>query len=382
MDFKYHCIKCGKTYNKISQACQHDPYYNYLEIFYNYDRIKKLKFSERVEELYKLLPLKNPEEKVILGEGKTPLFQIFCHNNSFGNNKVYVKNESQNPTGSFKDRESSVVVSRAKELGHKNITVVSSGNAALSAAAYANRAKLKCASFIPSSTSKTKKLTLKLLGCQFKFIDGDYETIYRSIIDNPLKNSYNVTSGKNVNREEGSKFISFEIWENLKSVPDMIIIPIGNGTLLSSIYKGFWELKEVGFVKKIPQLIGVQVKNASPIAKALKQGKDFVALKKAPHSVAEGIIARESYDSPKAVRAIKNSKGKLIEVSEGEIVRALRKIIKEESLIPEPTSAVVYAALEKMKLNIKKQKNLKIVCIHTGNGIKNIDELLDILKIV
>lgn len=237
-----------------------------------------------------------------------------------------------------------MIVEKAKELGYKKVSIVSSGNAALSAAIYANKANIECKCFIPQSTSKAKLQMLKLYNADYHLMKGDYEMIYRRIIDHPIAGYWNITGGQNFFRSEGDKMIAYEIWERI-GVPDMIIVPIGNGALFSSIYKGFLEIKKVGLSNKMPRLIGVQIKNAAPIAKALKNELDYAVLQSVPYSVAEGIVARESYSSLKVIKAINDGAGEVVEVSENETRLALREIIKKEFLTPEPTSAVVYAVL-------------------------------------
>lgn len=374
MKYYYHCIKCGKKTSRMSDICRHDLYYEYIEILYEYEKIKHLSIDKKKVILNNLIPLK--DMPVSLGEGNTPLLRIKNFSSICRENAVFIKNEGQNPTGSFKDRESSISIAKALELGYKKVYNVSSGNAALSSAVYANKAGLKFECFIPKNTSKAKKQMLFLYNSNLHIINGDYEDIYRKIVKNPLKNGLNITSGQNFFREEGDKKISYEIWEQI-GVPDIVIVPIGNGSLISSIHKGFMELKKIGLSKKIPKIIGVQIKNASPIKEAIKLKKDYAVLDKIPESIAEGIIARESYCSPKVIRALKESNGEIIEISEKEIIMALKNIIKKESLTPEPTSAVVYAALN--KFNIKILTNCNIVCIQTGNGIKNLEEIINII---
>lgn len=374
MKHYYQCIKCDKIYSRSKDICTHDPYYDYVDVLYDYESIKKLPHQQKKSLLNKLVPpVKNP---VSLGEGHTPLVRIKNFSSVCRDNLVYIKNEGQNPTGSFKDRESALIISQAEELGYKKVVIVSSGNAALSAAVYANKAGLRCESFIPHHTSRAKKQVLQLYGSDFHTVHGDYETIYRKIVDNPVLDAWNITTGQNFYREEGSKKIAYEIWEAI-GVPDMMIVPIGNGSLFAATYKGFLELKKVGLTNRMPLFVGVQVKNASPIAEAVRKKADHIILKNIPDSVAEGIIARESYSSPKVVKALKENKGKIIEVTDREIISALKDIIKIESLTPEPTSAVVYAALKKLDLQVGDNK---IVCIQTGNGMKNLEEIFEIIK--
>jgi len=369
MKHYFHCIKCNKDYKTLSAACQHDKYYNYLEILYDYKEI-----SKNID-LRKITPLEK-NRLITLGECNTPLIKMKGYSEACKDNDIYIKNEAQNPTGSFKDRETALVISHAKEQGVKKVVIASSGNAALSAAAYAKKAKIACECFIPKDTSKSKILILKIYNTLINTENGDYEKIYRDLSDKNISDAVNITSGQNCYREEGSKMVAFEIWEKI-SVPDIIIVPVGNGTLLSAIYKGFFELKKLGLTNKLPKLYGVQVKNCSPLKKALDKNIDFKVLNDIPESIAEGIVAKESYDAPKAIRAIKATDGKVIEVSDEETRKALIKVIKNESIIPEPTSAVVFAALDKIKIGKKKSK---IVCILTGNGNKNLAEILELIN--
>lgn len=374
MKHYYQCIKCNKIYSQPGDICLHDPYYDYVDVLYDYESIKKLPYKKKKASLSKLLP--TIKDLISLGEGNTPLIRIKNFSSECKDNFVYIKNEGQNPTGSFKDRESALIISKAKELGYKKVVIVSSGNAALSSSVYANKAGLQCECFIPHHTSKAKKQVLQLYSSDFHTVHGDYETIYRKTVDNPISDAWNITAGQNFYREEGSKKIAYEIWEAI-GVPDVMVIPIGNGSLFIAVYKGFVELKRVGLTNKMPLFVGVQVKDASPVAEAIRKKEDYAILKKIPDSVAEGIIARESYSSPKVVRAVKENKGKIIEVTDQEIIVALKDIIKIESLTPEPTSAVVYAALKKLGLQTIGNK---IVCIQTGNGMKNLEEILEIVK--
>lgn len=370
--YYYYCIKCNKKFYKFEDVCSHDPYYEYIDIIYDYQSIKQLPKEKRLAALCSLLPLET--QPFYIGEGNTPLIKINNFYDVCGDNDVYVKNEGQNPTGSFKDRESAVIVEKAKELGYKKVSIVSSGNAALSAAIYANKANIECKCFIPQGTSKAKLQMLKLYNADYHLMKGDYEMIYRKMIDHPIADYWNITGGQNFFRSEGDKMISYEIWEKI-GVPDMIIVPIGNGALFSSVHKGFLEIKKVGLSNKMPKLIGVQIKNAAPVAKALRSGLDYSILQNVPYSVAEGIVARESYSSLKVIKAIKEGAGDIVEVSENETKSALKEIIKKESLTPEPTSAVIYAVLKKINV-----KNKTIVCIQTGNGMKNLEEILEIIR--
>ena len=165
-------------------------------------------------------------------------------------------------------------------------------------------------------------------------------------------------------------------------LPDAVIVPVGNGTLFSAVFKGFMEMKKIGLTTRIPMIIGVQIKGASPIKKALEEKKDYAILESVRDSIAEGIVARESYDSPKVCEIINSGHGEIMEVSEAEVKKSLKKIIETESLVPEPTSAVVYAALDKIEKEKNMDKMKRVVCVQTGSGMKNVEELLHILEMI
>ncbi len=307
---------------------------------------------------------------VSLGEGNTLLTKALSKlANKMGLQELYIKHEEQNPTGCFKDRESAVVISEAVKRGYKKVYVVSSGNAALSTAAYAQKAEINCVAYVPRKTSNEKKSLIKLFGAKVVEMPGFYEDVYRYVVDSKLP-GWNVTSGQNLLRTEANKTIAFEIWEQV-NVPDIVVVPVGNGGCLAGIYKGFYELKQLKKIDKIPQLIAVQVKGAAPLSKALEAQKQFEVLGEVKDSIAEGIVASESYCSPKAVKAIKDSKGYVIEVTDKEIIAALKCVIEIESLISEPTSAAAFAALFKLKCS----KAAKVVCVNTGSGMKCLSKI-------
>lgn len=369
----YKCIKCYKTYpfNKEILTCpDHSPYYGYLTLMYDYKNIKIGQSESSWSKYLELLPVNNLD--VNFNEQKTPLFQLRHLGDKYGLKNLYLKDESKNPTGSFKDKEAICAINKAIEWSFKEIFVVSSGNAAISTAAYAQKAGLECVCYVSKDISTSKRFLINLYGGKIKEIDGNYEKIYRMVIDGNFP-GWNCTPGINPIKEEGLKIIGFEIWEDL-GIPDVIVVPCGNGTLLYGLYKAFKELQYLGLLKKLPKLIGVQIKDASPLKSAFENGQDYIKLENAPKSIAEGIIAEESYSSPKAMLALKDTNGRIIEVDDTEISSALKEITTLESLVPEPTSAVVFAALKKLKF----KESEKIVLVQTASGMKNLREIMSV----
>lgn len=352
-------------------------YYEFRDFQYDYAAIGEFPVPEKrgIERFLPLLPISEIPPSLTRGVGNTPITQLQNMGSRLRLQNLWVKHEELNPTGCNKDRESMLVIASALEQGVKKVVIVSSGNGALSTAAFAQKAGIECVCYVPEKTSEGKKGLMTLFGASIVTVPGFYEDVYRYVVDaNP--EGWNVTTGQNPIRIEGDKTIAYEIWEQL-GIPDVIVTPSGNGGCLAGIWKGYTELKALGKIDKLPQMVSVQVKDAAPLKTALEQVKDFVVLGDIEDSIAEGIVAQESYASPKAVKALKESGGYVIEVTDQEIINALRDIIRTESIIPEPTSAAAYAALPKLQ-GVNPQS--LVVAINTGTGMKLLPEITDLLN--
>lgn len=307
------------------------------------------------------------------GEGNTPLIE------SKELDGVFIKNEGSNPTGNFKDRESALTLAYAAAQGYKNLAIVSSGNAALSAALYARLYGIRLTAYVPHRTPKYKTNMIDLFGAQTHFVGDTYEETYHYLLENLPHGTINITPGVFTLRSEGTKTMAYEIWEQLGTVPDYLVCPTANGSGLSSIYHGFAELKRWGFTDRIPAMVSVQIKGADPINQAIESGDWIKNVPDAVDSQCEAIVAEESYCSPKAVYAVKQSGGLGISVTDHQVVDGLRYAIDHEGIFPELSSASVFAGLmENEKLFTKPGK--KTVLINTATGLKEIQQLRDILN--
>src|SRR3989338_2194900 len=371
----YVCIKCLKEYPftpTLLNCTDHSPYYGYLSVVYDYKNVSIHTNSTNLFIKYRdLLPMQNLH--VSLGLQKSPLIKIDNFGDKYGFGSLYVKDESKNPTGSFKDRENVSAINIAIEYGIKKVFTVSSGNAAVSTAAFAQKAGIQCNCIVTNTLSVGKRFLINLYGGNLIEKIASYEELYRWAIDSHYE-GWNCTPGLNPIKEEGIKLIGYEIWEEM-GVPDIIVVPCGNGTLLYGIYKAFKELQLLNYVNTLPQLIGIQIKNAAPLKKALETGSDYITLGEVHDSIAEGIIALESYSSPKVMMALKETGGTIVEVSDSEIRESMQEIISLESLIPEPPAAVVYAGVKKL-FNVSDKK---IVLVQTAGGMKNLKEIMGLL---
>lgn len=363
------------TGHPSSQDCAR--YYEYQEYAYNYAGIGDfpLKGLSGIDRFLPLLPVSQISPFFTRGVGNTPVSKVSTIGQTVGLENLWVKHEEVNPTGCSKDRESMLVITAALENNIRKIIIVSSGNGALSTAAFAQKAGIECICYVPEKTSEEKRSLIRLSGARLIAIPGFYEDVYRYVAD-VKPEGWNVTAGQSPIRTEGNKTIAYELWEQM-GVPDIILTPSGNGTCLVGIWRGFVDLQRLGKIDRLPQMVSVQIKGAAPLKTALAQAKDFVVLDDIKDSIAEGIVAKESYCSPKAIRALQESQGYVIEVTDQEIIDALHTIIRTELIFPEPTSAAVYAALPKLK--ITNPKGL-VVAINTGSGLKCLPELLQSLS--
>jgi threonine synthase len=391
LDNKLMCPKCVEIHKWIYGSL--DVVYDYDEIREHVDLKKLFDFDYSIDTIwgYKdLLPTWHPP--VCLGEGDTPLYtcERICQELDVSN--LYLKYEGANPTGSFKDRESAVCVTRGLEVGAKGVTCISSGNAAGSLAAYASRAGLKCLVFTPSSASPEKMTQIGIFDAELIAVDGILEDVWELINRDPngvdddqilklvgitYRYYYDCNAALNPYRLEGDKTEAYEIYKSMKDVPDWVVVPTGNGGNLAGIWKGFKEMRDLGVISRLPKLICVQVKGGDPIAKAFEQKKEYsVRVDSPPDSIAEGIVARDCYDATKALRALKESNGVTVAVDDLEVIEYMEMLAGKEGVFVEPTSATTLAAVGKLRETYALDKSDRIVCVLTGSGLKATKEVM------
>jgi threonine synthase len=279
------------------------------------------------------------------GLGHTPLVNMAI--GSLGGRPIFGKGEHRNPTGSFKDRESETALNVAKAQGVREVTVISSGNAAVSAAAFARELGLGCRVYIPEKTSAEKQTALQETGARITLLPGVFEDVYRAALTLPEK-AYHVSAGQNPFRELGSAEIARELFDEI-GLPDHILVPAGNGLLLWGIYRGFQRLLEEKSILRLPRIHAVQIEGAAPLAEAVRLGRAWAVLADIPDSIAEGIVAQESYCAPKALMALRVTGGSVLEVRDADIRRWQGEVTDQPELDLEETALAVFPALEQLK---------------------------------
>jgi threonine synthase len=291
------------------------------------------------------------------------------------NKEIWFKNETTNPTGSFKDRGSSVEITKALELGATRLVCATTGNMGASVAAYSARAKLSVKIFIPSDTPRHKLMQISVHGAKI-IKTKDYTTASASA-ERLAKTGYYYLAGDYPYRGEGQKSIGFEIADQFHfKLPDAIVMPIGNGTLMWAVYKALHELSIVGLIQRIPKLIGVQAAGCAPIVHAFEAGIDGIhePIKPVkPRTIASAIEVGNPIDGPKALTAINRTGGFALAVSDREILAA-RNLLGREGIYAESGGAAATAGLIAAMKNPKFAKQLneakEIVVLVTGHGLK------------
>ena len=321
----------------------------------------------------------DPAHKVSIQEGGTPLYPTKALGAEIGVENTFVKFEGLNPTGSFKDRGMTMGVSHAKELGAQVVGCASTGNTSAALAAYAAKAGMKCAVFLPSGKVAMGKLAQALFfGAKVLSIDGNFDdalALARKMAD---ERKLYLLNSINPYRPEGQKSVLFEIMDQLNyEVPDRIILPVGNAANIWAVYKALTELEEVGWIDKMPMLTGIQAEGAAPVARAFAaEAKDFIP-EQNPETVATAIRIGNPVSGRKALKAIYSTGGYCTTVNDDEIIKAQQLLGRREGVCVEPASAASVAGLRKLREMGIADKDERVVCICTGNGLKDPDTIIN-----
>ncbi len=317
----------------------------------------------------------DPAHKVSIQEGGTPLYKTDALASKAGLKEMFIKFEGLNPTGSFKDRGMTVGVSHAKELGAEVVGCASTGNTSASLAAYAAKAGMKCAVFLPSGKVAAGKLAQALFyGAKVLSVDGNFDDALALAIKMSEERKIYLLNSINPYRPEGQKSVLFEIMDQLDyDIPDRIVLPVGNAANIWAVYKALTELKEVGWIDRMPMLTGIQAEGASPVARAFgKHNEDFVPVDN-PETLATAIRIGNPVSGRKALAAIYNTGGYSATVTDDEIVNAQKAIARNEGVFVEPASAASVAGIFKLREQGIIGKDERVVAICTGNGLKDPD---------
>jgi len=320
-----------------------------------------------------LLPIEENLEVVSLGEGGTGLHECRRLASNLGLRKLHVKNEGENPTGSFKDRGMTVGVTTAVKLGADSVVCASTGNTSASLAAYAARAGLKCFVLIPAGKVAAGKLAQAVVhGAEIIEIEGNFDDAMRLVVGIATRErGPYLLNSVNPFRIEGQKTIAYEINDQLHRLPDIIVLPVGNAGNITALWKGLLELKALGLADVLPRLIGIQAERASPIANAFRLGLNRIEPVASPETIATAIRIGAPVNWKRALAAARESGGLIETVTDRQILEAQKALASREGIFIEPASASTIAGVGKLVGEGVIEADEEVVCVATGNGLKD-----------
>ena len=385
------CMICNKFFEDFEYVCpEHQSDYKnegILDITYDYNLIKKTFTKQKLannkdKSIWRytpLLPINKNSPVPNLFVGNTPLYSLNKLADKFNIKNLYLKDDSRLPTASFKDRASAIAIVKAWEKKADIITAASTGNAGAAISGLCASAGKENVIFVPASAPQAKVAQLLMFGSKVMLVNGTYDDAFNLCLKAAKEYGwYNRNTGFNPYMSEGKKTCSFEICEQLKwKVPDKIFVSVGDGCIIGGIYKGLKDLFKMGWIDHIPKLIGIQAEKSSYMYQAWKNNENIITKPSVKaETLADSINAGLPRDRIKAFKAVKNTKGEFITVSDKEILRAIPDLAKQTGVFAEPAGAATWAGfLKAVKQNILSFDE-SIVIINTGSGLKDINNAM------
>jgi threonine synthase len=304
--------------------------------------------------------------------GWTPLVPAPKLAAELGLRTLLIKDDGRNPSASFKDRASSVALQRAIELGHQLVTGASTGNAASATAVLSAALGVRARIFVPKTAPRAKIAQLLTFGAEVLAVEGTYDQAFDLCLEATRKFGwYNRNTGFNPYTREGKKTVSYEICEQLGwRVPDLVVVPVGDGNIISGVWKGFCEMKDLGLVERTPRLLAVQAEGSAAIVNAA--AGDGVIRPVSGDTVADSISVSLPRDGDAAVQAIRGSQGFGITVSDDAILSAIGEVARGAGVFGEPAAVTAFAGLKAAAKKKLVDPTWEVVVLNTGNGLKDV----------
>ena len=373
------CTRCGAEYEALPTitTCKCG---GILDIQYSYSAIRDHFSPADLEQNHDysmwryrpFLPVEEDSPAPPLRVGWSPLYKADRLSKVLGLKTLYIKDDGQNPTASLKDRASAMAVVKAREAGADTIACSSTGNAASSLAGNAAAAGLSTYIFVPSRAPKGKVAQLMIFGATVISVDGSYEDTFalsKAAIDR--WGWYNRNAAINPYLSEGKKTVSFELMEQLGwQVPDYVALSVGDGCTIAGVWKGLKDLYETGFIDRLPRLISVQAEGCCPLNRALQTGESWSPMEE--NTLADSIAVGVPRNADKALNAVRESNGIAVNVSDEEILAAMRLLGRTQGVFGEPAGVTGTAGVKKaLELGLI-DPDSTVVSIVTGNGLKDV----------
>lgn len=378
------CPACGAQYNaaQLQTVCNNHPCSSSL--FAQYDLTKGLDkniLTNRSASMWRykeLLPVFSAGNVITMGEGFTPIIPLANLKPQAGDIDVFWKDESGNPTGSFKSRGMSMAVSKAKELGVKAIATPTAGNAGGALAAYAARAGMQAHVYMPKLTPQVFKDECRLYGAGVVEVDGNIADCGKLLNEHATANGwFQIPTLKEPYRLEGKKTLGFEIAEQFNwQLPDVIFYPTGGGTGLIGIWKGFDELEQLGWIgSKRPRMVSVQSESCNGIVKAFNSGEAHAEFTDGGFTVANGLRVPKPYADKIILEVLRKSNGAALTISDAEMTAGIREIASNEGMLVSPEGASLWQAFKKLKVSSWIKPDETVLMVNTGSGYKYLENI-------
>jgi len=328
---------------------------------------------------HELLPVKKPGNFVFLGEGDTPLIHLPNLGKEFGYPNLFVKDESLNPTGSFKARGLATAVSKAKELDIKKVIIPTAGNAGGAMAAYAARAGIKALIYMPKDTPRSNVEESRIAGAEVILVDGLISDAAGMAGEKARAEGwFDLSTFKEPYRTEGKKIMGYELAESFNwTLPDVIIYPTGGGTGLVGMWKAFEELEDLGWLRnnKRPRMVAVQADGCAPVIRAFESGAAFCDFWTNAQTIASGLRVPKSFADVLILKNLRESEGDAVAVSDADILEAQRQFGRMEGIFTAPEGAATLAAFKVLIDRKWVRPEERIVLFNTGSGLKYLDKM-------
>ncbi|MCM2322363.1 MAG: threonine synthase [Oligoflexia bacterium] len=380
----FRCVHCNKSLGPEEAQYLCPSCGGNLQVVYDYDSLKKKVTRESLSRnpergiwrYLDLLPIRGREFLSPLQIGWTPLYSAPNLGRELGLSQLFIKDDGRNPSASFKDRAGAIAIAHAMEKGERLISGASTGNAASSLACLSAGMGLKTIIFVPATAPVAKIAQLLVFGAKVIAVKGNYDQAF----DLCLKASaeygwYNRNTGYNPFTREGKKTCSFEILEQLGwQVPDKVVVSVGDGNIISGLWKGFTDFHRLGLIDRLPQLVGVQAEGSNAIKLAFEGDGKLRPV--SGDTLADSISVSIPRDGEAAVAALRESRGLAVSVSDQEILDAMPLLARREGVFAEPAGSAAVAGLKKAVREGKVGANERVVVVITGNGLKDVSSAM------
>ncbi len=383
------CLICGKKYlpNEVDLVCPEHGSEGILEVAYDYDRIGTCITREdlasstdwTIWRYRPLLPVHPDSPTPPLPVGWTPMCPVPTVEKSYGLAQVWVKDDGRQPSGSLKDRASAIAVVKAREIGADTITTASTGNAAAALSALCASVQQPNVIFVPVSAPEAKIAQLLAYGSTVLLVDGTYDEAFDLCLQASAEFGwYNRNTGFNPYMSEGKKTVAFEICEQLRwEPPDVVLVSVGDGCIIGGMHKGMKDLEALGWIGRIPRLIGVQAEGSSYLTQAWQNGEDVLEKPAGTaRTIADSICVGLPRDRLKAMAAVQESDGEFISVSDERIMAAILDLARCSGVFAEPAAAAAWAGLLKSLEDGLIGPGERVVVLNTGTGLKDVSGIM------